>query len=98
MVLALAPGGFYVQYVSAKGYAVLPTSYINSHLPLGFDRLCLQEKDNMLLATCSYISKIMPIIILVFVNYDHFSQKMQKLCFFFFKFGKNTSITMQKVK
>ena len=27
----------------------------------------------MLLATCSYISKIMPIIILVFVNHDHFS-------------------------
>ena len=49
---------------------MLPTSYINSQLPLGFDRLCSQEKDNMLPATCSYISKIMPIIILVFENHD----------------------------
>ena len=76
---------------------MLPTSYINSHLPLGFDRLCLQEKDNMLLVTCSYISKIRPIIILVFVNHDHFSRKCRNYALsFYFKFDKNTSITMEK--
>ena len=51
----------------------------------------------MLLATCSYISKIMPIIILVFENHDHFSRKCRNYAFsFYFKFAKNTSVTMEK--
>ena len=46
---------------------------------------------------CSYISKIMQIIMLVLVNYAHFSRKCRNYASsFYFKFGKDTSITMQK--
>ena len=58
---------------------------------------CARKRKVMLIATCSYISKIMPIIILVFVNYDHFSRKCRNYALsFYFKFDKNTSITMEK--
>ena len=37
--------------------------------------------------------EIIPITVLIFVNYAHLSRKMQKLCFcFYVKFGKNTVI------
>ena len=46
---------------------------------------------------CSYISKIMQIIMLVLVNYAHFGRKCRNYASsFYFKFGKDTSITMQK--
>ena len=67
---------------------------------LGFDTLRLLFKS-----TCSimcnyqrpYISKIMPIIRLVFVNYAHVSKKGRNYASpFYFKFGENISITMQQ--
>lgn len=46
---------------------------------------------------CWYISKIMQIIMLVLVNYAHFSRKCRNYAsFFYFKFGKGTSMTIQK--
>ena len=53
----------------------------------------------MLLGQCSNIFKIMPIIMLVFVNYAHVSKKKKNrncASTFCFKFGRKTSITMQK--
>ena len=58
---------------------------------------CACKSGIICLLQCSYISKIMPIIMQVFVNHAHFSKKMQKLCIYFYsKFVKNTSITTQQ--
>ena len=54
-------------------YALCWISLKNEFLR-GYDRLCSQEWHNQCLLQCSYISKIMPIIMLVFVNYAHFSK------------------------
>ena len=68
----------------------------NFNTRIGFDRLC--SKSSIIChLQCSYISKIMPIIMLVFVNYAHFSKICRNYAStFYFKFGKNTSIAMQK--
>ena len=43
-----------------------------------------------------HISKIMTIIMLVLVNYAHFSRKCRNYAsFFYFKFNKGTSMTIQ---